>query len=424
MAAGGDGVARAEGMVVFLPRTAPGDGGFARVTAGRSFGRGVMLRLDEPSPSRVEPRCVHYERDRCGGCQLQHMDYTAQLDAKRGIVADALARIAKVRIDVPPVEPSPEQWKYRSKLTLALRRRTAESEQMRGGLAPVSSPWTAGLHPFDTPGAVFPLEDCPITNEGVLGVWRSVLSQGSLLPEAAELRVAVRTTPSGASLVVEGGAAWLEAGRLAEAVPELAEIWWSREGDSASLLHGRLYDMVPGALRPDEGDEPGASFTQVNPEVASALRRYVLDLAMAAGPHTAVDAYAGTGAYASMLEGEGVRVTAIEQDEYAARFASGVLSSSARVIVARVEDALAAALPADVVIVNPPRRGLHERVSGQLAEAAVGTGRLIYVSCNPATLARDLTRLKGWRATSVRAFDMFPQTAHVEVVCELVSEVA
>lgn len=422
IAAGGDGVARAGGLVVFLPRTAPGDEGVATAAVGRSFARGRLTKLEVASPARVDPPCEHYERDSCGGCQLQHMDYPAQLDAKRRIVEDAFLRIGKRAVDVPPVEPSPEQWRYRAKLTLALRERVAGEEMPHDALAPADSRWIAGLHPFDNPSVVFPLADCPISSEGLLEAWGAVLRAGDLLPEAKSLRVAARLTSEGVALVVQGGESWEAAGDFADAVPEVAELWWAGEDGAPELLRGRPADVVADMPGDTLDLEPGASFVQVNPSVAEAVRSHVLNLALARQPRTAVDAYSGTGAYASRLAAAGVRVTAIERDPAAAAFAAQTLPPPSLSIAASVERALPDALPADLVIVNPPRAGLHARVTELLAAGKPRPSHLIYVSCNPATLARDVTRLPGWQVASVRAFDMFPQTSHVEVVCEFVQE--
>ena len=106
IAAGGDGVARAEGFVVFVPRSAPGDVGVVDIAIRGSFARAPFVRLVSPAPSRVEPPCPHYTIDRCGGCQLQHMEYRAQLDAKAGIIRDSIVRIGKRAMEVPHVEPS------------------------------------------------------------------------------------------------------------------------------------------------------------------------------------------------------------------------------------------------------------------------------------------------------------------------------
>jgi 23S rRNA (uracil1939-C5)-methyltransferase len=191
----------------------------------------------------------------------------------------------------------------------------------------------------------------------------------------------------------------------------MVELWWIPEGKSRRMLHSRA-----------DREHAGASFVQVNPGVAGRVRDWVVSLAMASRPGTAVDAYAGTGDIAVVLATGGTKVTAIEVDRDAARVCGERLPAGSRAIAAAVEDALPGALPADVVILNPPRTGLDPRVTETLQPGREGRPpSLIYVSCNPATLARDLRRLPGYRVRSLRAFDMFPQTAHVETVCELVA---
>jgi len=172
-----------------------------------------------------------------------------------------------------------------------------------------------------------------------------------------------------------------------------------------------------------ETQSPDASFAQVNTAAAELLHAHVIALAMSHAPATLIDGYAGAGATAIALAGRGVRVTAIELDAAAARWVAAHLPTGSRSLVARVEDALGQALPADVVIVNPPRAGVDARVTGAL-QAATTPRAIVYVSCNPATLARDVLRMPRYRVASLTAFDMFPQTAHVETVCELVPEVA
>ncbi|HUO51475.1 MAG TPA: hypothetical protein VMT93_03070, partial [Gemmatimonadaceae bacterium] len=120
IAAGGDGVSRADGLVIFTPRTAPGDVAEVEVTPSGRFARGTLRALRTPSPDRVEPACAHYGRDRCGGCQLQHLSYDAQLAAKSRIVSDSLKRIGHRVVAPPVVHPAPQPWRYRRKLTLAI----------------------------------------------------------------------------------------------------------------------------------------------------------------------------------------------------------------------------------------------------------------------------------------------------------------
>jgi 23S rRNA (uracil1939-C5)-methyltransferase len=399
VAAGGDGVGRTEGMVVFVPRTAPGDVALVRLVPGKRFARGRLESLETPSPLRVEPECPHYTADRCGGCQIQHLAYAAQLSAKGAIIGDALRRIGKRAVDAPVVEPSDAQWRYRRKLTLHLRR--------------VGTEWIAGLHPYDDPVAVFDLRDCPITSEGVLAVWAELRPLFTLLPDGRALRVAVRLTEEGASVVVEGGGAWPMADRFFAQAVSVAELWWHPEGGRLRRLAAR-----------DLGARAGASFIQVNARVAAALREHVLARVRSHDPSRVVDAYAGMGDVAVALAAEGRTVVAIELDRVAVESFSDRLHAPSAAIAGRVEDHLAAALPADVVLLNPPRAGVDARVTAALEGAARPPRAIVYVSCDPATLARDVARMPRYRLASVRAYDMFPQTAHVETVCELVPEAA
>ncbi|MDQ6887522.1 MAG: hypothetical protein M3068_09530 [Gemmatimonadota bacterium] len=400
IAAGGDGVARTEpdGLVVFVPRTAPGDVVVADITPHGSFARGRVRELRVPSAQRVEPLCAHYVTDRCGGCQLQHLDYDAQRSAKAKIIRDALVRIGRRDVSArePEVRPS-APWRYRRKLTLALRRRAGADD------------WIAGLHPYDAPGRVFEMRECPITDARVLIVWREILAAGQHLPLAHELRGAVRLDGESASFVVSGGSSWTDSATLFGAVPSLASLWWEPERGQRRLLHQRRAD-----------EPPGVAFGQVNARVAEDLQRHVLDRILAHRPVTVIDAYAGVGEVAVALAAQGVRVTAIEIDADAARWSAARLPTGSRSVLGRAEEELPAALPADVVLLNPPRAGARAEVTSALTSAIAGVRCIVYVSCNPATLARDLSRLPGWRIESLVGFDMFPQTAHVETVCELV----
>lgn len=393
IAAGGDGVARLGGLVVFVPRTVPGDTARVRLQRGRHFARGAVEQLLRPSEDRVDPPCPHYTNDRCGGCQLQHIAYRGQLAAKRGIIADALKRIGRRDVDVPDVQPSDSEWRYRRKLTLTIRKGNGR--------------WVAGLHPFDDPVNVFQLRDCPITDEGVVAVWRDIFKASGHYPKVAAFRAAVRVVGSAAVLVVEGGTHWPDAKRLFEAVPSIAALWWTPDKGRRRLVAERA--VVPA----------GASFGQINRGVATALREYVIARARAYEPVHVVDAYAGTGETAVLLAEAGSTVTAIELDADAARVCASRLPAGSRALVGRVEELLERSMPADLVVLNPPRGGLDGRVPELLGATSPRPRAVIYVSCNPATLARDLARMPTLEVRSVVGFDMFPQTAHVETVCEL-----
>ena len=394
IAAGGDGVGRTQGVVVFVPRTAPGDVARVRLARSKRFARGELLALEAASPVRVDPPCPHYIEDRCGGCQIQHLSYDAQLEAKRTIIGDSLRRIGRRDVADPEVEASDLPWRYRRKLTLHLRR-------TRDG-------WIAGLHPYDDPAAVFDLVDCPITDERVLDVWRELRGAFDALPPERSLRVAVRLLDDGAAATVEGGQVWRTADHFFAAAPSLSELWWRPEGSTTRRVAARIVES-----------RAGAAFVQVNAGVARRLRGELLRRVRARAPQRIVDAYAGSGATAIPLAAEGRTVVAIELDQPAVDRIRAQLAEPSVAIAGRVEDHLERQLPADVVIVNPPRAGVDERVTAALERNRETVRALFYVSCDPATLARDLSRLPGYRLVAVHGYDMFPQTAHVETLCEL-----
>lgn len=407
IAAGGDGVGRMNGMACFVPRSAPGDVAHVAYVPHARYARGRVLQLLEASPDRVDPICRHYTADRCGGCQLQHLSSNAQRDVLPRIVRDALQRVGHRDVSLPELV-SGASWGYRERLTLALR--------------PRGSSWIGGLHAYDVPSRVFALEECPISHPRLVDCWTRVrlVLRGLPAPRpGSTLRLSLRLAGAQrdrVALVVLGASAWSDANewavRVQAAVPVVSAVWWEPEGGSARQLSG-------------DPEADVLAFAQVNPAVAHALRDHVLTTIQMFAPSSVVDAYSGSGDLAVPLARDGARVTAIESDRVATARATERLSpfATARVITARVEDALDDALPADLVLLNPPRRGVDIRVTATLGDAAArGVRALVYVSCDPATLARDLSRLPHWRIASLRCFDMFPQTAHVETVCVLIPE--
>ncbi|HEY2848952.1 MAG TPA: hypothetical protein VGI97_03685 [Gemmatimonadaceae bacterium] len=398
IAAGGDGVARSDGLVVFLPRTAVGDRVVANVAVKGRLARGTVEKVERAGPDRIVAACAHYEGDRCGGCQLQHISAAAQREAKRRIISDSIRRIGKRDVSPPEIHSGENAWRYRRKLTLALRR--------------AGDRWICGLHAYDDPAHVFALEDCPISDTRLMAVWREVLAASAHFPDATQLRGAVRLLGEGATraaFVLEGGHDWNAHEAFFAAVSSVAALWWIPDGGGRRLIGDRR-----------EKSEPGASFVQVNPEVAAQLEAFVVDAVMARAPATVVDGYSGSGDVALALAARGVRVVAIELDAEASAWAASRLPAGSRAVTARVEDAIRNVLPADVVLLNPPRGGVDARVTAALGTPSLAPRAIVYVSCDPATLARDLSRLPRWRIARLTAFDMFPQTAHVETVCELV----
>jgi 23S rRNA (uracil1939-C5)-methyltransferase len=409
IAAGGEGVGRlADGRVVFVHRTAPGDlAEVGLVEQKPRWTRGRLLRVLEPSPVRREPPCPFYAR--CGGCTLEHMEYAAQLEAKRGIVAGALRRIGKVEAEVPPVTPSPEETRYRNRVSFALRRRG------RGRVV-------AGFHAIGAPGEVIDIDGrCLLPEPAIARVWDRLRDawgpDARMLPSGEELRLTLRATERGAvSLLVEGGFAPGEPGSLIRRVEGLEGIWHRPGSAPPELIAGS--PGLPETWGDETLDLSGAAFLQVNRRAASLLEDHVLQLAGAVQGLTVVDAYCGAGLHARRLARAGATVTGLELDRDAVAAARAAATEGASFLEGRVEDLLGPALPADLVILNPPRAG----VAAEVVEALLSSipPRIIYVSCNPATLARDIGRMAGVvEVAGLRAFDLFPQTAHVETVADL-----
>ena len=287
IAAGGDGVARSNGLVVFVPRTAPGELVTARISGKGSFARGTLRKVARPSDERIDPPCPHYTRDRCGGCQIQHMSYSSQLRAKKRIVGDAMERIGKRRVSIGEVRESPDEWRYRTKLTLAMQRLS-------------SGEWLAGLHPYDSPAKIFALRDCPITDSAVVATWREILSNSAFFPPVQELRGSVRQTSDGPIFVMIGAARWSNAKAFFDQVPSLAAMWWENEEGARRIIGDRRPSR---SLQP-----PVASFSQVNPKVAANLRSHLMTVVSAYSPQTVVDAYSGAGDTAVAFARLGARV--------------------------------------------------------------------------------------------------------------------
>jgi len=409
IAAGGAGVGRlADGRAVFVARTAPGDQADVVVVSehGR-WTRGRLLNVAIPGPDRCEAPCVHYNR--CGGCALQHVSAPGQIRAKASMVAETLRRIGGIDTPVPDVVPSPRAFGYRNRVSFTLRR--------------TSHGVVAGFHRIDRPDRVLDIDaDCLLPEPVIPPVW-AALRKGwgpgaALLPAGPALRLTLRAGSDGAVLLlIEGGAGRGEPEALLTRTAGLASIWHAhRLGGEARLLAGTaaLRDRW-GAL--DVG-LAGAAFVQVNRGAAALLDAWVDELAGEVRGQRVIDAYCGIGVRACAFAGRGAVVTGIDLDASAIALARRAAQAGAAFEVGPVEERLADLLPADLVVLNPPRAGLHAGVCRTLREHP--PERVIYVSCDPATLARDLARLQPvFGLRSLRCFDLFPQTAHVETVAGL-----
>jgi len=427
--AGGSGVADLpDGRVVFVPRTTEGDRARIKIERSRPrWAKGSLVKLLDPAPSRVEPSCEKYTE--CGGCQLQHVAYEEQLAWKGRFVADALMRIGGLEdVSFPEVSPSPSRLRYRNRVSFTLRR-------LRQGHV------VAGFHALHRPAHVVDIQsECLLPHESLTEAWVGLRAgwgkKAELLPSAGRLRMTLGLSGEygdEVDLLVEGGRPGWDAEMLLQSVGVLSAIWHRPSGDGVKLEDGGGIDLVggrrAGALVP--------TFGQVNDEVAELLRAHVVERCFAAilsrerpdlPPGRVIDAYSGLGAYGLALASKGLSVTGIESnlDAVAQARASTVtemaegVSDFGRFEIREglVEELLPVLLPAELLVLNPPRSGLHEDVPTQIL--AEPPKRILYVSCDPATLARDVKRLNGrYALDGLRAFDLFPQTAHVEAVAEL-----
>ena len=388
IAVGGDGVGRlSDGRVVFVPRTAPGDR--IRLREGslqqhRNFARAEVGEIVEPGPGRVAPPCPHYIHDHCGGCQLQHLAYDGQLAAKRAIVGDTLRRIGKLKIEDPEVVEALEEWRYRSKISMAVKT-------------------SVGLHPYDRPNFVFPLADCHITDFRLMALWRELRGRLAMLPrQLTRLTLRLDREERRHIIAESAGEPWLNAEQVREALGDDVICWWRPVDGAARVVAGPATGF------------PATAFEQVNPGMGALARRWAVEQLGDVRGQTVWDLYGGIGDTAALLVERGASVVSVDADEKAVTWGRSRLPL-ARFIAARAEDVLASLPVPYAVVVNPPRAGLHWNVSLRLTSEPVP--KLVYISCDPATLARDLQRLNvNYQVTAVRVFDLFPQTAHVETV--------
>ncbi len=439
LAFGGEGVGRADGYVVFVRGGLPGDRLRVRLTETRSrFGRGVIEAVEEPSPDRIEAPCPYFGR--CGGCRLQHLAYPAQLRFKAKQVADCLARIAGVA-DVPvrPIIGAPELYGYRNKMEFTVAAAAPSSER----------PLTLGLHEADRYDVVLDIERCLIQSEGMnellaearaflaerkLPVYEQESGEGLLrflvLREAKGTGEAMVNVVTSAPQVSELAPL---ADRLRRRVPQTASVILNVNPKKASvavgveehLLAGR--DHIREALGGLVFQISANSFFQTNTLQAERLFALVEEFVALTGGETVIDLYSGTGAITLLLARRSRWVYGIEVAQAAVDDAQRNAKANGIENCAFLAGEVRAVLPqlinrgvrAEVVVADPPRAGFHPKALRALL--TLGPRRIVYVSCNPATLARDLGELArgGYRIEWIQPLDMFPHTPHIEAVARL-----
>jgi 23S rRNA (uracil1939-C5)-methyltransferase len=437
LAFGGEGVGRADGYVVFVRGGVPGDRLRVRLDQARArFGRGTIEAIESPSPHRVEAPCPYFGR--CGGCRLQHVDYQAQLSFKSKQVADALERLGGLGpVGVLPILGAAETYGYRNKMEFTVAR-------ARDG-----GPVTVGLHEAERYDSVLDVERCLLQSDGMnalldearrflrdsgLSAWEQDSGEGLL--RFVMLREGHQTGETMVNVVTSSPAvselAPLAA-RLAARVPRTTSVVMNVNPKKASvavgveehLLGGR--DHILESVGGLQFQVSANSFFQTNTAQAERLFALVLDSAGLEGGETVLDLYSGTGAISLQLARRcrrvyGVEVTQAAVDD-AARNAAANGIANCTFLAGEVRFVLPALITegvsAQVVVADPPRAGFHPKALRALLQ--MGPARIVYVSCNPATLARDAGELVrgGYRLEWVQPVDMFPHTPHIEAVARL-----
>jgi 23S rRNA (uracil1939-C5)-methyltransferase len=429
--ANGQAVGRYGGLVVFVSGPLPGESARVRIASVKAkYAVGELLELLSTSELRTAPFCKIFGV--CGGCQVQHLSYPAQLAWKAELVRAALERIGGVRADVRAPIGMRQPRAYRNKIALV-----AEPDGDRVQLG-FYRPRSHRLVPVDGCPVVVPQLDASI------GGLSAAANQAATARAFGDVRHAVMRagTATGESVLAlttrrASPAVREAAGAIAERLPGVVGVGNSYEPSNDNAVLGRRIVTVWGRAEMEEriGSvrfrvSPG-SFFQVNGEMVGRIFDFIAPV-LRKGMRT-VDLYCGAGTFSMFFAVMGAHVVGIEENPNAVREAranadlNGVQGRT-RFISGRVEEALrtrsgrTALREADIVFLDPPRKGSDE--STLAAIAALHPPNVWYLSCNPATLARDMAQLTaaGYRVGIVQPFDMFPQTGHVETLVTMYRE--
>ncbi|HDQ71460.1 MAG TPA: 23S rRNA (uracil(1939)-C(5))-methyltransferase RlmD [Chloroflexi bacterium] len=400
MAHGGDALGRHDGRAIFVPYTLPGEIVRVELTADKGrYGFARLIEIVEPSPERVEAPCPYFGPGGCGGCQWQHIDYPAQARLKAEIVADQLTRIGDISEPlVRPTIPDESGWAYRNHAQFHPASGEGLGFRRAGGQGTIAIETCLVLHPL-----VADLYDH--------------LDPAFELPELVRLSLRAGVATGDRMLIFE----------MRDDLPPSLEIdvpvscvMLLSDGVHANLIgRNHITEVVAGHTYRISAP----SFFQVNTAQAARLVEQALDYLDLQGTETVLDAYCGVGLFTTHIAERAALVIGVEQApaavddllENTAPFENvDVIEGPVEAVLPDLDVPLDAGL--DAALVDPPRAGLDRFALDALVERR--PARLVYVSCDPATLARDAQRLTraGYRLVEVQPIDLFPQTYHVESV--------
>lgn len=441
----GNALARVDNLVVFVPMLIPGDVVDIRVVKKRKkYLEGRVIKFHEYSSDRIKPRCIHFGV--CGGCKWQHLPYHLQLQYKEKQVRDNLTRIGKIELpDIYPIIGSSKEFLYRNKLEYTFSdKRWLTKEEVDSGNR-YENENALGFHIPGLFDKVLDIKECHLQPEPSNSIknaardyaLRNNLQFFNLREQKGFLRnLVVRNSLEGKVMVIavffQDDALKREGllDFLASEFPQITSLMYvinSKRNDSLNDQNPVLYkgdnhlveEMV--GLKFRIGPK---SFYQTNTEQALQLYRVAKDFAGLTGEETVYDLYTGTGTIANFIAAFASKVIGIEYVEEAVKDA--IINSEINNIhntfffAGDMKDILSEKFleengKPDVIITDPPRAGMHEDVVKTIAKAS--PGKIVYVSCNPSTQARDILSLSGdYQVTRVQPVDMFPHTHHVENV--------
>ncbi len=388
---GGDALGRLpDGRAVFVPYALPGERVRVRlVEEKRGHARAELVEILRASPDRISPRCAHFGT--CGGCHYQHLSYDKQLEFKNGILREQLERIAGISPEILPIVPSPQPWHYRNAVQFSLTPEGQLGYQR------------AGSH------SVVPIRECHLPENVVNELWPLL----SFEPDSGIQRVELRSGANEDVLITLEGDDPQPPPFEVDFPVSVVHIGPAGAmvlaGDDHILMEilGRVFQVTAGA------------FFQVNTAQAEAMVRHILTLIPDAPLHTTLDVYCGAGLFSAFLAPKVERLVGIElSPEACADFAVNLDEFDHVELYQGLAEQILPALKiqAGLVVVDPPRSGLERPALEALLR--LGAPLLIYVSCDPATLARDTRRLLegGYRLRQITPFDMFPQTYAIESI--------
>lgn len=433
LGANGEGIGHWHGYTIFADKTLPGEEVRGRlIEKQKRYGRLQLHQLITRSDARVEAPCPYFER--CGGCQLMHLDYTHQLQVKRQRVVDALKRFGHIEgVDVAPCAASPKPLAYRNKMQVPAAP-DAQGHLSLGLYAPHS-------HELVDIGRC--LVHCE-EGDRVFQTCRALLQQAKITPyhfdtKTGELRYLLIKTavfnPQVLVVLVTAGEASDPLKKVAREIiahcPSVKGVVHNINSGEDNVVLGKSFNLLEGQAFIEETIHgltfkvSAASFFQVNPYQADKLYHCAIEFAQLTGSETVLDAYCGVGTLTLMMADKAAKVIGIECVPEAIDDARDNARrngwSHAQFICGEAESVISTLEKAEVILLNPPRKGCAP--SFLEAVGRLHPRRIVYISCDPATLGRDLALLQsqGYAIDKVQPFDMFPQTAHVESVVQLTS---